>query len=127
MPTSQDRMLAFRSDLQRIADGSVVTGTQMMFAFQRFVAIVLDGEVVGLITPTATSSDDVPHDEPEPVGADGVDEEMTNEERAAMEQRQRDAESLPPTLVTPVEPVPDGLDPIAGDVADPLPPAESAA
>lgn len=108
----QDRMLAFRSDLQRIADGNVVTGTQMMFAFQRFVAIVLDGEVVGVITPTATSSDDVPHDEPDPLADPaGVAEEV------ALGDQPNTTETI----------VNEGA--VAEDekAADPLPPAEPAA
>lgn len=38
-------MMRFRLEVQSIGDLDRVTGTQMLFAFQRFVAIVLDGEV----------------------------------------------------------------------------------
>jgi hypothetical protein len=58
----QDRMMAFRSEMQSIGDLDRVSGTQMLFAFQRFAAIVLDGDAPVTVTPTmtATSSDDVP-------------------------------------------------------------------
>ena len=61
----QDRMMRFRSELHGIGDLDRVSGTQMLFAFQRFAAIVLDGETAEVAEPmTASSSDDVPHDEP---------------------------------------------------------------
>lgn len=59
----QDRMMRFRSELHGLGDLDRVSGTQMLFAFQRFAAIVLDGETAEVAEPL-TSSDDVPHDEP---------------------------------------------------------------